>query len=138
MQRDELLQHVVRLGRAFTGRGMEAHARMLRLYYLALRHGLASPRQPLRLSISADAVIEWLKTLRVPPFEATYPVRPRGTGCASCRPGGQAPMLVTEVVFPGGARMRCNTCGAVWLEQEPPDWRMRRPATDPEKTDREK
>ena len=126
MQHDELLGHVVRLGRAFTARGMEAHARMLRLYYLALRHGLASPHKPVRLSISPEAVVEWLRTLRVPPFESAYPVRLHGTGCATCRSAGQTPSLLTERVFPGGARMRCGTCGAVWLEEEAPDWQKRR------------
>lgn len=119
----ELLRYVTLLGKAFRGRGMDQHLRDLRVYYLALRHGLTSNKLEIRWS---DAfVIEWMKTLCVPPFEKAYPLRPRGGACPRC-PQGASPSICTDCVFPGGARMRCQTCGAQWLEDELPPWTQRR------------
>lgn len=122
MERDELLGRVWRLGEAFKARGMDAHARMLRGYWLLVRHGLAKgPKAQVQLSLDADAVDEWLRTLRVPPFDAAeggYPVQRPGEGCRPCARSGDTPTVVTELIFPGGARMRCRTCGTRWLEDE--------------------
>jgi len=124
MQREPLLHLVTRLGHAFTARGMGAHARMLRVYFLALRHGLADSRNAVRVSLTEEAVLEWLRTLRVPPFDAAeeggYRVQPRGEGCGTCAARGETPTVITDAVFPGGARMRCRSCASVWLEEDAP------------------
>ena len=124
MQRESLLQLVTRLGHAFTARGMGAHARMLRVYFLALRHGLADSRNAVRVSLTEEAVLEWLRTLRVPPFdspeEGGYRVQRRGEGCGTCAGRGETPTVITDAVFPGGARMRCRSCGSLWLVEDAP------------------
>ena len=124
MQREPLLHLVTRLGQAFTARGMGAHARMLRVYFLALRHGLADSRNAVRVSLTEEAVLEWLRTLRVPPFdspeEGGYRVQRRGEGCGTCAARGETPTVITDAVFPGGARMRCRSCGSLWLEEDAP------------------
>lgn len=102
---------------------MDQHVRDLRIYYLALRHRLTSNK--LQLNWSEAFVIEWMKTLRVPPFERSYPLRARGAPCPSC-PDTAASSVCTDRVFPGGARMRCQNCGCEWLEEEAPAWVQRR------------
>jgi len=114
---------VTLLGRAFRARGMDQHLRDLRIYYLALRHRLASNK--LQLNWSEAFVIEWMKTLRVPPFERSYPVLTRGAACPRC-PKTHAASVCTDRVFPGGARMSCQICGCEWLEEEAPAWVQRR------------
>ena len=124
MQRESLLPLVTRLGQAFAARGMGAHARMLRVYFLALRHGLADSRNAVRVSLNEEAVLQWLRTLRVPPFdseaEGGYHVQQRGEGCGTCAALGETPTVITDAVFPGGARMRCRSCGSLWLEEDAP------------------
>jgi hypothetical protein len=112
MDRARLLDLVVRLGREFSRRGMREECRRLRLYYLALDHGLAAGRHRVEVCWDEDLVLEWLRLLRVEPFEGDYPVRPT-TSCASCvnRPG----TVVTTAVFPGGAKLQCLQCGSRWL-----------------------
>ena len=111
---DRLLDLVVRLGREFSRRGMREECRRLRLYYLALEHGLVASSGKSRIEVAwdSDLVIEWLRILRVPPHHRDYPLRP-GTLCIDCeqRPG----TVVTKLVFPGGARMECLQCGARWV-----------------------
>ncbi|MCI0571681.1 MAG: hypothetical protein L0Y66_13090, partial [Myxococcaceae bacterium] len=63
-------------------------------------------------------VLDWLRTLRVPPFARDFPLRPRGAHCPRCVQRGAQPSTRTELVYPGGARMRCGTCEAVWLEED--------------------
>ncbi len=123
MRREELLHHVTKLGRAFRARGMNQHLRELSVYYLALRHRLTSDK--LQLNWSEAFVIDWMKTLRVPPFEITYPLRGRGAPCPKC-PAAEGASICTDRLFPGGARMRCQSCGSEWLEQEAPPWIQRR------------
>jgi hypothetical protein len=115
MAQDALLDLVVRLGREFSRRGMREECRRLRLYYLALEHGLVAGKNRIEVSWDEDLVIEWLRILRVPPHHRHYPVRP-GTLCAHCehRPG----TVVTKLVFPGGARMECLQCGARWIRSD--------------------
>jgi len=122
MRREELLHHVILLGKAFSARGMDQHLRDLRVYYLALRHGLTSNK--LQLNWSEAFVIEWMKMLRVPPFENSYPVLARGEPCPRC-PSTAGSSVSTDCVFPGGARMRCQNCGCEWLEHEAPTWVQR-------------
>jgi len=123
VRREELLRHVTQLGRAFRARGMNQHLRDLRVYYLALRRRLTSDK--LQLNWSEAFVIDWMKTLRVPPYENTYPLRAHGAPCPKC-PTAEGASIVTDRLFPGGARMRCQSCGSEWLEQETPVWIQRR------------
>lgn len=134
MERTDLLGLVAALGKAFTRRGMSQHVRLLRIYYWALERGLTSQTHELNVRWSEAFVLEWLKTLRVPPFDRAYPLLPRGTPCQTCAktPGLQS-ALVTDVVFPGGARVRCQGCNCAWIEDEKaeaalatPSWRDRR------------
>lgn len=100
-------------------RGMGGEAAGLRLYALAARHELHPPSGGLEVCWSEPAVLEWLKTLQLPPFRDTYPVQEAGVPCLRCRqPKGHQPSGRRECVFPGGARLRCDNCGAVWLVKE--------------------
>ena len=103
-----ILDLVVLLGREFSRRGMREECRRLRLYYLALQHGLCAGKNRIEVSWDEDLVLEWLRILRVPPHHRDYPVRSSAL-CPSCdyRPG----TVVTKIVFPGGARMDCLQCG---------------------------
>lgn len=120
LPREVLLGYVERLGREFVRRGMADHAQKLRLYYLALQRGLASPRHEVDVRWTEPFVLEWLRTLRLPPDPDAYPVRPRGAACTQCAQRGTQPSTRTELVFTGGVRMRCGTCDAVWLEEDGP------------------
>lgn len=118
MRREELIVLVEALGRAFTERNMRDHLRRLRVYYLALRHGLTTGAHALDIQWSERFVIDWMKTLRVPPFALALEQRPRGAACRRCPKAGDQPWVYTDGLFPGGVRMRCQTCGEVWLEPE--------------------
>ena len=111
---------VVRLGREFVRRGMHEHARALRLYYVALRAGLAQRGAKVDVRWDRALTEEWMKTLRLHPFDGHYEVRLPGVPCLRCRApkGNDRSSARTEVVFPGGARMRCDCCGARWLVDE--------------------
>lgn len=114
-----LLELVTRLGAAFRARGMEEHARRLRLYWLAARHGLLKGRNELDVTWSEAHVVDWLKALGVPPFEGALPVRAPGSGCPACPvEPGVVPSARVDLVFPGGARLKCTTCGGQWVEGE--------------------
>ncbi len=117
MLREELLPLVVRLGRAFARRGMREHALKLRLYYFALRHKMTRGND-LEVRWSERLVVDWMKTLRVPPYDSALPIRPRASSCTSCKQRGQQPWIFTDGVFPGGVRMRCQSCGEIWLEED--------------------
>jgi hypothetical protein len=119
LPRPVLLEHVRRLGREFVRRDMQTHARKLRLYYLALSHDLAGPSHEVDVHWSEPFVQVWLETLRVPPFAQALELKPRGGACNRCLQAGTQPSTRTELVFPGGVRMRCGSCEAVWLELEP-------------------
>ena len=68
---------------------MHTHAAKLRVYYLALRRGLATPgRSEVDVHWSEALVIEWFKLLRMPPYENAYPVRPASVSLQSLQ--GQA------------------------------------------------
>lgn len=116
MKPPDLIPLVEKLGRAFAGRGMEEHARRLRVYYLALKHGLADGRGELDVRWGEQLVIDWMKTLQLPPYERALPSLPRGSRCPSCQ-DGRVGDLKTEMNFPGGARMRCAVCGTSWIER---------------------
>jgi hypothetical protein len=122
MDRQSLAPLVVALGRAFLRQGMRSHVQALRLYFLALRHGLTrGERHAVKVDWSEDAVLEWLRVLRVPPYQDAYPVRPRGSGCERCSPGGGHPVEIsTLLTFEGGAKMGCRGCNGAWLELEDP------------------
>ena len=119
MRRTELLEWVERLGREFRRRGMDEHLRPLRVYYLALRHGLTTGR--LDVAWSAEHTRLWLEALRLPPFEDVLASRPLGTVCPRCGPelrrsGEAIPAARRRLAFPGGARVECLGCHAAWLE----------------------
>lgn len=112
----ELLTYVKLLGREFVRLGMDAHAKRLRLYYLALKHGLTTRGNDVDFRWSEEFVVEWMKTLKLPPYSSEYPTRPRSSPCAKCKDRSSQPAITTVSVLPYGAKMRCGTCGAVWLE----------------------
>ena len=116
-QRSELLALICRLGAEFRRRGMSEHLRRLRVYYLAVRHRLTRGRNELDVRWSEAHVLDWLRALQVPPYDRAWPVRPRGSGCPTCGVAqGETPSGRTELVFPGGTKLRCRECGASWLE----------------------
>lgn len=120
MERLALMGWVAALGRAFGRLGMKAHVRALRIYFLALRHGLTTgERHAVKVDFNEEAITEWLRVLRLPPFERAYPVRPRGSTCGRCPRGEGHPVETsTLLTFSGGAKMGCRACGEVWLELE--------------------
>ena len=122
MDRAELLAMVKRLGAEFRRRGMLGHLAPLRLYWLALRHGLVQPeRHGLHVQLSEELVVEWFKLLRLPPYERAYPVQLPGARCPSCAPDEErAPEVVIERTFPEGRKVACVRCRTPWLELEPP------------------
>jgi hypothetical protein len=117
MRREELLPLVARLGRAFAQRGMREHLSKLRLYYLALQKGLIPPSHSLEIHWSERLVLDWLKTLKIPPYESAFELRPRTSKCKHCMDRGEQSWIYTDGQFPGGVRMRCYTCGDLWLEE---------------------
>ena len=121
MDRGALLEMVRRLGDEFRRRGMRTHAAPLRVYWLALRHGLVQEEQhALHVTLSEETVVEWLKVLRLPPYRDAYRVRPTGSACPSCAPHeGRTGEVATERTFPEGRKMVCLGCRSVWLEMEP-------------------
>lgn len=121
MERGTLQGWVVSLGRAFAHRQMKGHVRALRIYFLALRHGLTTgERHAVKVDFSEESITEWLKVLRVPPFAEAYPVRPRGSCCSRCPRGEGHPVeTATLLTFAGGAKMGCRGCGEAWLELDP-------------------
>src|SRR3954468_15552067 len=99
---------------------MADHASALRLYYLALTSGVIGKRTRVELHWSRELTEEWLRTLRLPPFQNVYRIKPRGEVCDCARPGGpKLPNIRTEANFPGGTRLRCDDCGAKWLVMTP-------------------
>lgn len=123
MNREAFLGCLDRLGKEMERRGMHEEVAGIRLSALAARHGLLPPPGGLEVQWSEPLVLEWLKTLQLPPFEDTYQVREEGVPCLRCRqPKGHKPSGRRECAFPGGARLRCDNCGAVWLVKEPA-WR---------------
>ena len=116
---DDLLRYVERLGEEFGRREMRAHLEKLRVYYLALKKGLTRGRFELDVHWSEALVLEWLKLLRIAPFDRSYEVRPKKSPCKQCAVArDQQSVIHTELVFPGGSKMRCFACGAVWIEPE--------------------
>ena len=115
--RDQLLDQVRQLGREFVRRGMRREAEGLRLYYVAIRSGLVrGPDGELEAaSWSRSSTEEWLKLLRVPPWDRAYPLGTRGH-CHRCKAakGGPARAL-EERRWPGGALIRCTGCGSRWV-----------------------
>ncbi len=121
MDRKALLKMVHQLGGEFRRRGMRTHVTPLRIYWLALQHGLVQGEEHgLHLALSEETVVEWFKLLRLPPYQAAYPVRPMGSACADCpAPQGRANEVTTERTFPDGRKVVCLACHTSWLELEP-------------------
>jgi hypothetical protein len=121
MDRAALLQMVDRLGGEFRRRGMRTHAAPLRIYWLALKRGLVQAEgHGLHVALSEETVLEWFKLLRLPPYQAAYPVRPMGSACPECPPReGNGGEVTTERTFPEGRKMACLLCRSCWLELEP-------------------
>jgi hypothetical protein len=118
MDRDTLVAMVRQLGEEFRRRDMRAHVGPLRIYWLALRHGLVrDERHALQLTLSEETVVEWFKLLRLPPYQDAYAVRPPGSACANCAPGGSGE-VAAERTFPDGRKMTCLVCHSTWLEME--------------------
>ncbi len=117
MDQSLLLTCVARLGEEFRRRGMTDHLRKLRLYWLAARHELLTRRNELDVRWNEAHVVAWLEAFRLPPYEGALPVRRKGAGCPRCGVAqGAVPTGRTELVFPGGARLKCQACGGCWLE----------------------
>ncbi len=119
--RPDLVKMVGVLGREFVRRGMHAHAAKLRIYYLALRRGLATPgKSEVDVHWSEALVVEWFKLLRMPPYEKAYPVRAAQSHCSRCkeRPNNQGGSFQTESTFSGGWKVTCSNCGEAWLVLE--------------------
>jgi hypothetical protein len=112
MERSRLLALVAQLGAEFRRRDMAEHCRKLRLFYLAVKHRL-DVRGRVQIDWTADMVVEWMRTLRLQPYQDAYPVQhdARCRGCESRAPG----TVFTLSVFPGGSKSQCRTCGRVWL-----------------------
>jgi hypothetical protein len=121
MDREALLQMVHRLGGEFRRRGMRTHVTPLRVYWLALKHGLVQDEEhALHLALSEETVVEWFKLLRLPPYQGAYSVRPPGSVCPDCPPPeGRANEVTTERTFPDGRKVVCLACRRSWLELEP-------------------
>src|SRR3954451_19102255 len=83
-RREQLESFVAQLGREFVRLEMEQHARKLRLYYLALRHGLTQGAFDVDVHWSEKLVLDWMKVLAMPSFEHAYPRRPRRSPCPKC------------------------------------------------------
>jgi hypothetical protein len=122
MDRAALLEMVQQLGDEFRRRQMRAHVTPLRVYWLALKHGLVhDERHGLHLTLSEESVVEWFKLLRLPPYQHAYAVRPTGASCPTCITGeGQQAEVAAERTFPDGRKMVCLGCRSAWLEVEPP------------------
>ncbi len=122
MDRDGLLAMVHRLGEEFRRRGMRTHLTPLRIYWLALRHGLVQDEgHALHLTLSEETVVEWFKLLRLPPYQHAYPVRPSASSCPACGPRDSAEgELAVERTFPDGRKVVCLNCRSAWLEVEAP------------------
>jgi hypothetical protein len=113
------LRQIATLGEAFRAREMEEQLRQLRLYWLAVRQGLTKRNGDLDVKWSEEHLVTWMQTLQVPPYDRALAVRRKGGGCPTCGAGqGTTPSVQTVVVFPGGSRMTCRTCGLVWLETD--------------------
>ncbi len=111
---------VRRLGAEFRRRRMANHLAPLRVYWLALKHGLVDADQGLHVTLSGELIVEWYKLLRLPPFEAAYPTRAAGSACPLCPPSGSGggADVVTERSFPEGRKVSCVQCRTAWLELE--------------------
>jgi len=119
MDRASLLDMVQRLGEEFRRRGMRTHLAPLRIYWLALQHGLVrDERHALALTLSEETVVEWLKLLQLPPYQHAYRVRPAGSACPSC-PAEERGEVSAERTFPEGRKMVCLECRSAWLELTP-------------------
>jgi hypothetical protein len=115
LPREMLLRYTSAVGREFAQRGMP-QVRPLRLFYLAVRDDLIPGHHRLEIAWSEALTLEWMRTLRVEPFEQAYPVRPFGSSCGCGAVRGTPAGALVHCVFPGGARMGCQSCEAVWLE----------------------
>jgi hypothetical protein len=113
----DLLAIAPDLDREFRRRGMEVHARELRLWMLARRQG----RNP-RDGWSDAFVLEWLRLMRVPPHHTHYIVRRLGDPCPDCatRPEHGSAATFTCVSWEGGQLTECLRCRAVWISEAPP------------------
>lgn len=112
-ERDAQLELTERVGAELVRLGLHEHAACARAHYVRVRDDLPSPVPP-DPAWRHTMIVEWARTLRMPPHENDYPVRPRMSGCPACddsRP-------FTTGVFPGGSKHQCG-CGAVWLELDP-------------------
>lgn len=104
------------LGREFTRRGMHRHAAKLRVFYA---HFLRRQRELQPREWSETIVIEWLRLLRIPPFDTVYAVVPSGTmSCPYCPPDGEIWDRFVKRVFEGGWLAECRRCARAWVVDE--------------------
>ncbi len=96
-----------RVGHELARLGLREHVARIRAYYAALKAGRSSDAWSHKMNV------EWLRLLRLAPYENHYPVRPRMSGCEDCHGMGG---LFTVTVFPGGSKHQCGGCGKQWLE----------------------
>jgi hypothetical protein len=100
------LELAERVGHQLVRLGLHKHAHRLREYYATVRAG-----RPLRRDGWGDElVVEWARTLRIPPHENDYPVRTWAERC-----GCLMPRTFTQLTFPGGHVSHCAACKLTWI-----------------------
>jgi hypothetical protein len=107
---------IIRLAEFFKQHDKRSHVQQLRRYW---QSRLARKRIEPPLW-TEDFVIEWLATIRIPPFDRIYPVRERNAACPKCGaglsgPNGAGSGAKVMGIFPGGHKAQCSTCGQEWL-----------------------
>ncbi len=93
-----------RLADVFKKRGMREHVRALG-----------------RRDWSEGFVREWMRYLRVPPYDGDYPVLHRGAPCPRCGSVSADRTATGTLIcanFPGGWAERCLGCQTIWLHEE--------------------
>ena len=102
----EQLELAERVGRELVRPGLPKHVQHVRRFYADTRAGRPLSKD----GWSYSMVQEWSRTLRLPPHQNEYPVRPRPSSC-----GCPSPQTFTLGVIPGGSKHKCGRCGFIWL-----------------------
>lgn len=106
------------VGHEFHKRKMADHLRPLRLYWLALNHGLLPSSRLLRVDWDARLTEEWAKLFKLPGHKP-YPEKPRGSRCPCETTQGHPVDTHTAMTLPWGIKVHCRACGSQWIENDP-------------------